>query len=57
MYEPAIAAEAGDKVSARRIHVAVIDRQIGSAPALDRIRKRAMAVGEKRPSQERRVGH
>ena len=55
--EPAVAAEASDKIAAGGIDVAMIDRQIGRAPALDRLRQRAMAVGEERPGEEGLVRH
>jgi hypothetical protein len=57
MHEPAIAAESRDKVSARRIHIAVINGQMTGAPALDAIGQGAMAVGEKRPAEKSPVSH
>ena len=52
-----VAAELSHELAAGRIDVAVRDRQIGRAPALDRLRQRAMAIGEERPAEEARVRH
>ncbi len=57
VHEPAVAAELGDQLAACGIDIAVIDRQMDRAPALDGIGQRAMALGEKRPGQERTVSH
>jgi hypothetical protein len=57
MLEPAVAAEAGDQIAAGRIDVAMIDRQIGRTPVIDRRRKRAMAVGKERPAEKSLVRH
>ena len=49
----AVAAELLHEIAAGRIDVAMRDRQIGRAPALDRLRQRAMAIGEERPGRGR----
>ena len=55
--QPAIAAEPGHQIAAGGVDVAVVDRQVRRAPALDRFRQRAVAVGEERPGEEGLVRH
>ena len=57
MGKPAVAAEAGDQIAAGRVDVGVVGRQVGRAPALDRLGERAMAIGEERPVEESLVRH
>ena len=55
--EPAVAAELLHEIAAGGVDIAVIDRQVGRAPALDAFRERAMAVVEERPAEESLVRH
>jgi hypothetical protein len=57
MLEPAVAAKLYNELPAGGVDIAVIDRQVRHAPALDRVGERAVVLVEERPAEEAPIRH